>query len=93
MKKILEVVTRKTIEIDIADVLLTPAQLDEFSEEMWPVSSVEELFEHAAQQIARHESHKVLGLGMAMPVYEGQNTPIQFSIIKVRESATVLSDA
>lgn len=93
MKKILEVVTRKTIEIDIADVLLTPAHLEEFSEEMWPVDSAEEIFAHAAQQIARHESHKVLGLGMAMPHYEGQNTPIQFSIVKVRESATVISEA
>lgn len=63
MKKTVLVTITKEIEVDIPDVLLSPARIEEFSAYMFPVRSKEELFEHAAQYVARFDRNFVEGIG------------------------------
>ena len=63
MKKIVRVTITKEIEIDIPDEMLTDEALEEFSSYMYSVDSVEELFEHAGQYIARFGQGFVEGIG------------------------------
>lgn len=61
MKKIVTI--EKEIELDIPDELLTEEHLEKFSSYMFPVDSVEDLFEHAAQYVARFDQSFVEGIG------------------------------
>ena len=63
MKKTVCVTITKEIEIDIPDELLTDDALEEFSSYMFQVASVEELFEHSGQYIARFDKSFVEGIG------------------------------
>ena len=63
MKKTVRVTITKEIEIDIPDEMLTDEALEEFSSYMFHVDSVEELFEHSGQYIARVDRDYVEGIG------------------------------
>lgn len=63
MKKTVLVTITKEIEVDIIDELLAPARIEEFSAYMFPIYSVDELFEHAAQYVARFDRSFVEGIG------------------------------
>ena len=63
MKKTVIVTIEKEIELDIPDEMLTEEHLYKFSSHMFPVDSVEELFEHAAQYVARLDQSFVEGIG------------------------------
>ena len=63
MKKTVIVTITKAIEVDIPDEMLTEDYLDEFRSYMFYVDSADELFEHAAQYIARNERSFVEGIG------------------------------
>ena len=63
MKKTVIVTITKSLDVDILDEMLTEDQLKIFSSWMFPVSTADELFEHAAQYIARCDSSFVEGLG------------------------------
>lgn len=63
MKKTVLVTITKEIEVDIPDEMFTDEYLEEFSSHMFYVDSADELFEHAAQYIARHERNFVEGIG------------------------------
>ncbi len=63
MKKTILVTITKEIEVNIPDELLTEEHLEEFSSYMFPVDSVEDLFEHAAQYVARFDQSFVEGIG------------------------------
>ena len=62
MKKTVLVTITKEIEVDIIDELLAPARIEEFSAYMFPIYSVDELFEHA-QYVARFDRSFVEGIG------------------------------
>ena len=66
MKKTVCVTITKEIEIDIPDEMLTDDALEEFSSYMFQVDSVEELFEHAGQYIARVDRDYVEGIGQVV---------------------------
>lgn len=63
MKKTVLVTITKEIEVCIPDEMLTEEHLEEFSSYMFPVGSVDELFEHAGQYIARIGENFVEGIG------------------------------
>lgn len=63
MKKTILVTITKEIEVNIPDEILTEECLEKFSSYMFPVDSVEELFEHAAQYVARLDQSFVEGIG------------------------------
>ncbi len=63
MKKTVLVTITKEIEVDIPDEMLTEEYLEEFSSYMFHVDSVDELFEHAGQYIARIDRDYVEGIG------------------------------
>ena len=63
MKKTVIVTIEKEIEVDIPDEMLTDEYLKEFSSYMHPVDSVEDLFEHAGQYVARFDQSFVEGIG------------------------------
>lgn len=63
MKKTVIVTIEKEIELDIPDEMLTEESLKKFSSYMFPVDSVEDLFESAAQYIARFDQSFVEGIG------------------------------
>ena len=63
MKKTVIVTIEKEIELDIPDELLTDEYLKEFSSYMHPVDSLEDLFEHAGQYVARLDQSFVEGIG------------------------------
>lgn len=63
MKKTVLVTITKEIEVDIPDEMLTEEYLEEFSSYMFHVDSVNELFEHAGQYIARIDRDYVEGIG------------------------------
>ena len=63
MKKTVIVTIEKEIELDIPDELLTDECLKEFSSYMHPVDSLEDLFEHAGQCVARFDQSFVEGIG------------------------------
>ena len=63
MKKTILVTITKEIEVNIPDEMLTEEHLEEFSSYMFPVDSVGELFEHAAQYVARFDQSFVEGIG------------------------------
>ena len=63
MKKTVLVTIEKEIELDIPDEMLTDEYLKGFSSYMFPVDSIEELFEHAAQYVARFDQSFVEGIG------------------------------
>lgn len=63
MKKTVRVTITKEIEIDIPDEMLTPDDILNFSTMMYTAESVDELFEHAGQYIARFGQDFVEGIG------------------------------
>ncbi len=63
MKKTVIVTIEKEIEVDIPDEMLTEEYLKEFSSYMYHVDSVEDLFEHAGQYVARIDQSFVEGIG------------------------------
>ena len=63
MKKTVIVTIEKEIELDIPDELLTDEYLKEFSSYIHPVDSLEDLFEHAGQYVARIDRDYVEGIG------------------------------
>lgn len=63
MKKTVIVTIEKEIEVDIPDEMLTDEYLKEFSSYMFPADSIEELFEYAAQYVARFDQSFVEGIG------------------------------
>lgn len=63
MKKTVLVTIEKEIELDIPDEMLTDEYLKGFSSYMFPVDSVEDLFEHAGQYVARLDQSFVEGIG------------------------------
>lgn len=70
MKRTVQVVTTKDIEIDIPDDKLTPQALAEFSSYMWKVEKPEQLFQYAAAQVAAYGDTRFLeGLGIAADEY------------------------
>lgn len=78
MKKTVRVTITKEIEIDISDEMLTDDALEEFSSYMFQVDSVEELFEHAGQYIARFDESFVEGIGKVSytEIYEDVETEV-----------------
>lgn len=70
MKKTVRVTIEKELEIDIPDELLTPEHVAAFSQSMWEIEGPDELFGHAARQIAYYGAHFVEGLGQC-----GHTTP------------------
>ena len=62
VKKTVIVTIEKEIDLDIPDELLTEEHLEEFSSYMFPVDSVEDLFEHAGQYVARLDQFFVEGI-------------------------------
>ena len=70
MKKIVLVTIEKELEIDIPDEMLTPEHVEAFSKTMWEIEGPDELFGHAARQIAYYGAHFVEGLGQC-----GHTTP------------------
>lgn len=63
MKKQFIVTITKEIELEIPDELLTEDHILDFSEVMYPISSEEEYWEHAAQYVARTDHAFVEGIG------------------------------
>lgn len=63
MKKTVIVTIEKEIEVDIPDEMLTEEHLEKFSSYMFPVDSVDDLFEHAGQYVARFDQSFVEGIG------------------------------
>lgn len=63
MKKTVIVTIEKEIEVDIPDEMLTDEYMEKFSSYMHPVDSVEDLFEHAGQYVARFDRDYVEGIG------------------------------
>ena len=63
MKKTVLVTITKEIEVCIPDEMLTEEYMEEFSSYMFYVDSADELFEHAAQYIARIGENYVEGIG------------------------------
>lgn len=63
MKKTVIVTIEKEIELDIPDEMLTEEHLEEFSSYMFPVDSVDDLFKHAGQYVARVDQSFVEGIG------------------------------
>lgn len=63
MKKTVIVTIEKEIEVDIPDEMLTDEYMEKFSSYMHPVDSVEDLFEHAGQYVARFDQSFVEGIG------------------------------
>jgi len=63
MKKTVIVTITKSLEVEIPDEMLTDEYLEEFSFDMFHVHQQEELFEYAAQYIARFDRSFVEGLG------------------------------
>ena len=49
--------------MDIHDEMLTEEHLEEFSSYMFPVDSVDDLFKHAGQFVARFDQSFVEGIG------------------------------
>lgn len=64
MKKTVTVTIDKEIDIELPDDLLTPEALQEFSSSIFEITTVNELFEHTAAQLALHGAHFVEGVGM-----------------------------
>lgn len=67
--KIIRVTITKELRVSINDSSLTDEALKEFSASIYEVSRPIELFECAAQQIARFEPSFVEGLGPTSPYY------------------------
>ena len=63
MKKTVIVTIEKEIELDIPDEMLTEEHLEEFSSYMFPVDSVDDLFKHTGQCVARFDQSFVEGIG------------------------------
>lgn len=63
MKKTVRVTIEKELEIDIPDEMLTPEHVAAFSQTMWEINGPDELFGHAARQIAYYGAHFVEGIG------------------------------
>lgn len=63
MKKTVLVTITKEVEVDIPDEMLTKEYLEDFSSYMFHVDSIEELFEHAGQYVARFNDSNVEGVG------------------------------
>ena len=62
MKKTVIVTIEKEIELDIPDEMLTDEYMEKFSSYMYPVDSVEDLFERAGQYVARFDQSFVEGI-------------------------------
>lgn len=56
MKKTVIVTIEKEIEVEIPDELLTKEYMEEFSSYMFHTDSIDDLFEHAGQYIARFDA-------------------------------------
>lgn len=67
--KVMRVTITKEIRVEIDDAHLTPEALAEFSASIYKVDRPIDLFECAAQQIARFEPSFVEGIGTAVPYY------------------------
>ena len=63
MKKTVIVTIEKEIELDIPDEMLTDEYMEKFSSYTYLVDSVEDLFEHAGQYVARFDQSFVEGIG------------------------------
>ena len=65
MKKTVRVTIEKEIEIDVYDDIASEEFLNSFSKVMWPVDSVDEIFEYIATRIAEYGNNFVEGVGRA----------------------------
>ena len=63
MKKTFEVIITKEIVVEIPDELLTEETLEEFNAVIASGSSMNDMWEHAAQYVARLDSSYVEGIG------------------------------
>lgn len=66
MKRTVMVTIEKEIDISISDELLTPEALELFSSSIYPIDKPDDLFEHAAVQLARYGAHFVEGVGLLL---------------------------
>lgn len=82
MKRTVQVVITKQYEIEIADELLTPEEVAAFSDMMWPVSSEDELFTYAAEQLAQYDSSYIEGIGkVSRYTVPSQDDVVSFELI------------
>lgn len=63
MKRTVMVTITKEFEIEIPDEMLTDEEIDSFTENMFEVDGVDDLFSYAAKQIALYDTGNVEGLG------------------------------
>lgn len=66
MKKTVEVTTVETYEIEIPDEILGEGAVDKFSSYMWEITSIDEIFDHAAYNISvnKLEGHTLDYIGL-----------------------------
>ena len=73
MKKIIEVIITKEIEVEISDERLTPESIAEFEKHFWKLEDgVNSLFKHVASQFAYSSDPRqfVEGVGQCIPYWE-----------------------
>lgn len=92
MKKVVRVVVEKEMEIEIADFLLTEAAVKEFSEIMFNVTDVGDLFKFAAATIVTDGERFVEGLGKASVVYSAQPDPVKYKVLLEEEDVEILEE-
>jgi hypothetical protein len=85
IKKTIRVTIVKDLQIEIINERLTPEALKEFSDAIYGVSDPLEVFECAAQQIARFEPTFVEGIGPARPYYSSDKDGIAVRWTEVNE--------
>lgn len=63
MKRVIQVVITKELEIEIPDELLTKEEIEMFNDTMWNIDGPDDLFAYAAKTIAQYDDGRVEGLG------------------------------
>lgn len=80
-ERLVRVVTTKVIRVQVADESLTDEAVDEFSEHIFAVHRVDELFEHAAGMLAAHHGDVFIeGIGPSRPIGSPGDAPVQYDL-------------
>lgn len=95
MKKQVEIITRRVVEIDIPDEILSERSVELFSEHMYEIESVNEIFTYAAHNVnigAEGYSVDFIGLlGEKGLTYCGNEADTKFKIIDEHSEYEVLN--
>ena len=70
MKKTVRVTVEKEFEIEIPDEMLAPESVETFSRTIFSIDGPDDLFKHAARQIAEYGDHFVEGIGPSITFRE-----------------------